>query len=51
MALDGNFGRADDLAAQLDLEREMQRECGRSHAFTERAKAFVQKRKPNFGSR
>lgn len=40
-----------DLAAQLDLERDLQRECGHSKDFMEGAMAFVQKRKPNFSGR
>jgi 2-(1,2-epoxy-1,2-dihydrophenyl)acetyl-CoA isomerase len=40
-----------DLAAQLDLEADLQRDCGRSQDFTEGAIAFVQKRKPQFRGR
>ncbi len=40
-----------DLAQQLDLERDLQRECGRSQDFMEGAMAFVQKRKAVFKSR
>lgn len=40
-----------DLAKQLDLESDLQRECGRSLDFQEGAMAFVQKRKPNFKGR
>jgi 2-(1,2-epoxy-1,2-dihydrophenyl)acetyl-CoA isomerase len=36
------------LSQQLDLERELQRECGRSQDFVEGVMAFVQKRKANF---
>lgn len=36
------------LAQSLDLERDLQRECGRSQDFMEGAMAFVQKRKANF---
>lgn len=39
------------LETQLDLERDLQRECGRSQDFMEGAMAFVQKRKPNFKGR
>lgn len=40
-----------DLAKQLDLESDLQRDCGRSLDFQEGAMAFVQKRKPNFKGR
>lgn len=40
-----------DLATQLDLERDLQRDCGHSRDFMEGATAFVQKRKPNFKGR
>lgn len=40
-----------DLATQLDLESDLQRDCGRSLDFQEGAMAFVQKRKPNFKGR
>lgn len=40
-----------DLAAQLDLESDLQRECGQSQDFSEGAIAFVQKRKPQFRGR
>ncbi len=40
-----------DLATQLDLERDLQRECGHSKDFMEGAMAFAQKRKPNFRGR
>jgi len=39
------------LAESLQLERELQRECGRSSDFMEGAMAFVQKRKANFQGR
>lgn len=37
-----------ELAQQLDLESDLQRECGRSQDFMEGAMAFMQKRKPKF---
>ena len=37
-----------DLAAQLDLERDLQRELGRSEDFKEGVAAFLGKRKPAF---
>ncbi|MBV8188260.1 MAG: enoyl-CoA hydratase/isomerase family protein [Alphaproteobacteria bacterium] len=37
-----------DLAAQLDLERDLQRELGRSDDFTEGVAAFLARRKPVF---
>ena len=40
-----------ELPAQLDLERRLQRECGVSSDFMEGAMAFVQKRKANFKGR
>lgn len=39
---------ANDLAAQLDLERDSQREAGRSRDFLEGVTAFIQKRLPRF---
>ena len=44
------MNRADgnDLAAQLDLERDFQRELGRSEDFKEGVQAFLAKRKPVF---
>ena len=37
-----------DLAAQLDLERDLQREVGRGKDYREGVAAFLEKRKPNF---
>lgn len=37
-----------DLAAQLDLERDLQREVGKGQDYREGVKAFLEKRKPNF---
>jgi 2-(1,2-epoxy-1,2-dihydrophenyl)acetyl-CoA isomerase len=37
-----------ELGKQLDLESDLQRECGRSQDFMEGAMAFVQKRRPVF---
>ncbi|MDP2334634.1 MAG: enoyl-CoA hydratase-related protein [Reyranella sp.] len=39
---------ANDLSAQLDLERDYQRELGRSDDFKEGVAAFLAKRKPDF---
>ena len=39
---------ANDLSAQLDLERDFQRELGRSEDFKEGVLAFLAKRKPAF---
>jgi 2-(1,2-epoxy-1,2-dihydrophenyl)acetyl-CoA isomerase len=36
------------LAAQLDLERDLQREIGRGKDYREGVAAFLEKRKPNF---
>ena len=47
------LNRADDndLSAQLDLERDFQRELGRSEDFREGVQAFLAKRKANFKGR
>ncbi|MEO8557854.1 MAG: 2-(1,2-epoxy-1,2-dihydrophenyl)acetyl-CoA isomerase PaaG [Rhodospirillales bacterium] len=39
------------LSQQLDLERDLQQELGRSHDFAEGVTAFLQKRKANFKGR
>jgi 2-(1,2-epoxy-1,2-dihydrophenyl)acetyl-CoA isomerase len=41
-----SFGN--DLNAQLDLERDLQREAGRSQDFREGVKAFLEKRMPRY---
>jgi 2-(1,2-epoxy-1,2-dihydrophenyl)acetyl-CoA isomerase len=43
-----NRANGNDLAAQLDLERDFQRELGRSEDFREGVQAFLAKRKANF---
>jgi 2-(1,2-epoxy-1,2-dihydrophenyl)acetyl-CoA isomerase len=43
-----NEASGNDLAAQLDLERDLQRELGRSDDFREGVAAFLAKRKPVF---
>jgi 2-(1,2-epoxy-1,2-dihydrophenyl)acetyl-CoA isomerase len=39
---------ANTLDAQLDLERDLQRSAGRTPDYAEGARAFIEKRKPNF---
>jgi 2-(1,2-epoxy-1,2-dihydrophenyl)acetyl-CoA isomerase len=39
-----------DLSAQLDLERDLQRQAGSHPNYAEGVRAFMQKRKPNFSS-
>lgn len=43
-----NRASGNDLAAQLDVERDFQRELGRSEDFKEGVQAFLAKRKANF---
>jgi 2-(1,2-epoxy-1,2-dihydrophenyl)acetyl-CoA isomerase len=40
-----------DLSAQLDLERNLQREAGSHPNYREGVQAFMQKRKPNFSGK
>ena len=39
---------SNSLSAQLDLERDLQREVGKGKDYREGVKAFLEKRKPNF---
>ena len=43
-----NRAAGNGLAQQLDVERDFQRELGRSQDFKEGVTAFLAKRKPNF---
>jgi 2-(1,2-epoxy-1,2-dihydrophenyl)acetyl-CoA isomerase len=43
-----NKSSGNDLPTQLDLERDLQRELGRSDDFREGVAAFLAKRKPAF---
>ena len=43
-----NRASGNDLGAQLDVERDFQRELGRSEDFKEGVAAFLAKRKPAF---
>jgi 2-(1,2-epoxy-1,2-dihydrophenyl)acetyl-CoA isomerase len=40
-----------DLESQLELERELQRQASRTADYAEGVRAFMEKRKPTFGSR
>jgi len=46
LALLASFGN--DLSTQLDLERDFQREAGKSQDFQEGVRAFLEKRPPRF---
>ncbi len=46
-----NRASGNDLGAQLDIERDFQRELGRSEDFKEGVQAFLAKRKANFKGR
>jgi 2-(1,2-epoxy-1,2-dihydrophenyl)acetyl-CoA isomerase len=46
-----NAGLDNDLAAQLALEEELQREAGRTEDYAEGVRAFIEKRKPVFRGR
>ena len=46
-----NRALANDLDAQLDLERDLQAEAGRSHDYEEGVRAFLEKREPRFEGR
>ena len=48
-ALDASAGNS--LDAQLDLERDLQREAARHPDYAEGVRAFMEKRKPNFTGR
>jgi 2-(1,2-epoxy-1,2-dihydrophenyl)acetyl-CoA isomerase len=44
-------GQTNDLATQLDLERDLQREASRAPDYAEGVRAFFEKRKPVFTGR
>ena len=46
-----NASTDNDLSTQLDLERDIQRQLGRSSDYGEGVKAFMEKRRPQFGDR
>ena len=43
-----NASWSNDLAAQVEVEEQMQREAGRTRDFAEGVKAFLEKRKPTY---
>lgn len=43
-----NRSLANDLDAQLDLEKELQGEAGRTYDYQEGVQAFLEKRQPKF---
>ena len=46
-----NTSLQNDLMAQLDVERDLQRQAGQSEDFLEAVRAFLMKQKPNFKGR
>ncbi|MEX2036555.1 MAG: enoyl-CoA hydratase-related protein, partial [Xanthobacteraceae bacterium] len=42
---------SNDLSAQLDLERNLQRQAGSHSNYAEGVRAFLEKRKPNFSGK
>ena len=43
-----NLSQQNSPEQQLDLERDLQREAGKSSNYKEGVQAFMQKRQPNF---